>query len=415
MSNKAKTVADEEGVKVALTPRMRFPEFRDAVGWPLKRFEEYAAISKGEQLSASEKDIDALYPHFNGGMVPSSYTHKNNRSANTIIISEGGNSCGFVQFVTVPFWCGGHCYAVTPNSLIVTECLYYALQSKQLQIMALRVGSGLPNIQKSTLEKFPLALPATRSEQQQIADCLSSADELIAAQGRKVDALKAHKKGLMERLFPPKGETQPRFRFPEFRDAKEWSSDALGNIFETSSGGTPDRTKGEYWNGTIPWVTTSLIAFNVITTADEYISDSGLQNSSAKIFPKRTVLMAMYGQGKTRGQVALLGIEAATNQACAAILPRDDIDPRFVFLNLGGRYEELRSLSNSGGQENLSQGLIKGLRFSYPKDSEEQKAIGDCFTFLDDLITAQIEKLDAIKSHKKGLMQKLFPSMDEAL
>jgi type I restriction enzyme S subunit len=121
----------------------------------------------------------------------------------------------------------------------------------------------------------------------------------------------------------------------------------------------------------------------------------------------------MYGQGKTRGQVALLDIKAATNQACAAILPRKGIDPRFVFLNLGSRYEELRGISNDGGQKNLSQGLIQGLQFSYPKDMDEQHKIANCLSSLDDLITAQAQKLETLNIHKKGLMQQLFPSSDE--
>jgi type I restriction enzyme S subunit len=205
----------------------------------------------------------------------------------------------------------------------------------------------------------------------------------------------------------------PKRRFPEFQNAGEWTSDSLGSIFDTSSGGTPDRAKEEYWNGNIPWITTSLVGFNIITEVDEFITDAGLSNSSAKLFPEKTILVAMYGQGKTRGQVAMFGIKAATNQACAAILHRKDIDPRFVFLNLGSRYEEMRRLSNSGGQENLSQGLIQGLQFSYPKDIDEQQRIADCLTSLDDLIAAQTQKLAALKTHKKGLMQQLFPSAQE--
>lgn len=210
MSNKAKAIDMKEDGERTLVPKLRFPEFRDVAGWPEKTFKDFAAINKGEQLSASEKDENAIYPHFNGGMSPSSYTDKTNKEANTIVISEGGNSCGFIQFVNVPFWCGGHCYAVAPVATILTTCLYYALQAKQRQIMALRVGSGLPNIQKSTLEKFCVALPRTLSEQKKIAGCLSSMDELIAAEARKLDALKTHRKGLVQQLFPREGETQPR-------------------------------------------------------------------------------------------------------------------------------------------------------------------------------------------------------------
>ena len=236
MSNKTKTPATKEEATPELVPKLRFPEFREAEAWPSKPFKYFAAIGKGEQLSASEKDDLALYPHYNGGMSPSSYTQKKNREANTIIISEGGNSCGYVQFVTVPFWCGGHCYAVVPSATIVTGCLYYALQAKQREIMALRVGSGLPNIQKTILEKFCLALPKTRPEQQKIAEFLSSVDELMAAQARKVDALKTHKKGLMQQLFPREGETQPRLRFPEFQNAGDWVKKRIDELAHYENG-----------------------------------------------------------------------------------------------------------------------------------------------------------------------------------
>jgi type I restriction enzyme, S subunit len=222
-----------------------------------------------------------------------------------------------------------------------------------------------------------------------------------------------NKKDATTQQLEDKSALTPKLRFPEFRNAGEWITDALGIVFETSSGGTPDRAKEEYWNGNIPWITTSLVDFNIIMQAGEYISDLGLSNSSAKLFPKETILVAMYGQGKTRGKVALLGLQATTNQACAAILPRQDINSRFVFANLSCRYDEMRRLSNTGGQENLSQGLIKELQFSYPKDVNEQRRIADCFTSLDDLIAAQAQKLGDLKTHKKGLMQQLFPREGE--
>ena len=235
---------------------------------------------------------------------------------------------------------------------------------------------------------------------------------MVTAQGRKVEALKAHKRGLMQQLFPREGETRPRLRFPEFRDAPEWRNAPLGELFDTMTGGTPDRARKDYWNGSIPWITTSLVDFNVITKAEEFITEAGLENSSAKVFPKGTVLMALYGQGKTRGKVALLGIEATTNQACAAILPGNKIDPLFTFANLCGRYQEMRALSNAGGQENLSQGLIRDLPLSYPTDPDEQGKIVSCLSSLDAQIAAEFEKLAALKTHKKGLMQQLFPAAE---
>ncbi len=276
-------------------------------------------------------------------------------------------------------------------------------------IEGLRDGKMVSYRQFSDL-RFPLpSVP----EQAKVADCLSSIDELIGAESRKLGALKAYKKGLMQQLFPAEGETVPRLRFPEFREASEWRSGTIGELFEMSSGGTPDRSKKEYWNGVIPWVTTSLVDFSRICKADEYISEEGLKSSSAKTFPAGTVLIAMYGQGKTRGKVSILDCEAATNQACAAVLPEKKVLPDFVFLNLVSRYDEIRALSNSGGQENLSQSLIKDLRFSYPENVAEQARVTGFLSRLNELITAQSQRIDALKAHKKGLMQQLFPVLDE--
>lgn len=272
-------------------------------------------------------------------------------------------------------------------------------------------SNGLLNLSADAFFRIMVPLPEATAEQRKVADCLGSLDDLIAAEGRKLAALRNHKQGLMQQIFPQEGETQPRLRFPEFQDAPGWRVAPLGELFQTTTGGTPDRSRSEYWDGAVPWVTTSIIDFNVIELTKEFISEAGLSNSSSKVFPKRTVLIALYGQGKTRGKVAILGIEAATNQACAAILPSDDIDPRFVFLNLGGRYEEIRAISNSGSQENLSLALVRNLSFAYPEERVEQERIAACLTALDDQIAAQTRKLEALKTHKQGLLQQLFPSI----
>ena len=122
----------------------------------------------------------------------------------------------------------------------------------------------------------------------------------------------------------------------------------------------------------MPWVTTSEIQFNTITDTTEKITEAGLKNSSAKLFPPGTLLMAMYGQGKTRGQVATLGIEAATNQACAAILLHDGHDPGFYFQYLSANYQAIRELGNAGTQQNLSGGILKEVDVPVPPVPEQQ-------------------------------------------
>ena len=198
----------------------------------------------------------------------------------------------------------------------------------------------------------------------------------------------------------------PNRRFPGFDG--EWESKKLGDLANVSSGGTPNRANPLYWNGNIPWISTTLIDFNYIDKSEEYITEEGLKNSSAKLFPIGTLLMAMYGQGKTRGKISILNIEATTNQACGAIITNQEIlNPVFVFQNLSRRYDEIRDLSNQGSQENLSGGIIKGITISFPNLSEQQK-ISSFLTLIDERIHTQNKIIEELKLLKNTLSKKIF-------
>ena len=197
----------------------------------------------------------------------------------------------------------------------------------------------------------------------------------------------------------------PKLRFKEFDG--DWSTNKIEEISIVTSGGTPSRNVSDYWNGDIPWVTTSLVDFNVINEAEEFITQVGLDNSSAKLFHKDTILMAMYGQGITRGKVAILGIDATTNQACAAIKLKNGFETKFIFQNLMNRYEEIRDLSNEGGQKNLSAGIIKEILISFP-EKEEQTKIASFLSAVEEKISQLTQKHELLSQYKQGMMQKLF-------
>ena len=204
-------------------------------------------------------------------------------------------------------------------------------------------------------------------------------------------------------------ENVPVLRFPEFEGG--WETNRIEDVAKVSSGGTPNRSKPDYWNGDIPWITTSLIDFNEIIEAEEFITIEGLNNSSAKMFPKGTILMAMYGQGKTRGKVSVLGIEASTNQACAALQLRNSLTTDFAFNYLAKDYHKIRNIANDGGQQNLSSGLIRSLKISYPSKDEQQK-IASFLTAVDERIQLLQKKKYHLEEYKKGVMQKLFPAKE---
>lgn len=186
-----------------------------------------------------------------------------------------------------------------------------------------------------------------------------------------------------------------------------WKLTTLGDVAQISSGGTPDRSEPSYWGGDIPWVTTGEIQYNTITDTAEKITAAGLKNSAAKLFPAGTLLMAMYGQGKTRGQVARLGIDATTNQACAAIKAGDACDVEYLYQFLASQYGAIRELGNAGTQQNLNAGLIKEITLPLPPKIEQDR-IAQTVLVWDTAIATTERLLANSRRQKSALVQRLL-------
>ena len=183
----------------------------------------------------------------------------------------------------------------------------------------------------------------------------------------------------------------------------------LGDIAKIYSGGTPSRKNPAYWGGNIPWIKTAQIQNSLITEdgVEEWITEQGLKHSSSRIVPKGTILMAMYGQGKTRGQVSILGMDAAINQACAAIQTGKGSNRDFIFQQLLFRYNSIRSLSNTGSQENLNAWLIRSIEVPLPSLSE-QTAIADILSNWDQAIEKTERLITAKQERRTWLTQQLL-------
>jgi type I restriction enzyme, S subunit len=186
-----------------------------------------------------------------------------------------------------------------------------------------------------------------------------------------------------------------------------WDCVAVGELGTVGSGGTPSREVPRFWNGTIPWVTTSQVDFNEINEADQFITADGLRNSAAKLLSAGTLLLALYGQGKTRGKVAILGVEATTNQACASIACNERVLAAYLFHFLASRYDALRNVSNGGSQDNLSGQLVKAFRVALPP-RDEQRAIAVALSDVDALIAALDRLIAKKRDLKQAAMQQLL-------
>lgn len=186
-----------------------------------------------------------------------------------------------------------------------------------------------------------------------------------------------------------------------------WTVKRLGEIATVSAGGTPSRSVRAYWGGEIPWITTSQIDFTTITEGQQFITKLGLQHSAAKVLAPGCLLMALYGQGKTRGKVAILGIEAATNQACAAISAHPGVSPAYLFHYLASRYEAIRGMSNAGNQDNLNGAIVKSVDVALPPLAE-QKSIASALNDADQFLAALDLLIEKKRAMKAGAMQRLL-------
>ena len=187
---------------------------------------------------------------------------------------------------------------------------------------------------------------------------------------------------------------------------QQWGLPQIKDIASISSGSTPNRNNSEYWNGNIAWVTTGELSSGHVNHTSELITVKAVKETKMRIYPQGTLLMAMYGQGKTRGTVAILEIDAAVNQACAAITVKDG-KSKFLFYQLKNSYQDIRKLSNTGNQENLNADIIKTYQVPWAPD-EEQERISTILTTQDKVIELKGKRLAEKQRQKKYLMQQLL-------
>ncbi len=203
-----KIIKEFNALKASVGKRIFSQQFRfkDDCGnefpeWEEICLENVCEIKKGEQLNKEELDEIGLYPCLNGGISPSGFSEKYNTDENTITISEGGNSCGFVNFMTTKFWLGGHCYKILLSRNISLIYFYQLLKFNEQYIMNLRVGSGLPNIQMKSLKRFTIKISSSDYEQTKIANFLLSIDSKIDIESRLLRKLEEQKKFLLQQMF----------------------------------------------------------------------------------------------------------------------------------------------------------------------------------------------------------------------
>lgn len=271
--------------------------------------------------------------------------------------------------------------------LLNTYLLHYMLSDVfQQDILNKSIGTTVQGISGKELHQIKLLLPS-KPEQQKIADCLSSIDNLITAQSKKVEALKKHKNGLMQQLFPQEGEEVPKLRFPEFKNAPKWEEKLLSELLTIGSG----RDYKHLSDGKVPVYGTG----GYMLSVDDYLYDG----ESVCIGRKGTIDKPMFLTGKFWTVDTLFYTHSFKH--CI---------PKYIFYYFGTI--NWYNYNEAGGVPSLSKTTINKISIPVPSkdDLKEQQKIADCLNSIDELITSLAKKVETLKEHKKGLMQKLFPS-----
>jgi type I restriction enzyme S subunit len=329
----------------------------------------------------------------------------------TIIFSFGA-SIGKVGIARVKLCTKQGIAGIVPDPhRINNEFLYYVLlkQSKKIKKIGKGMGSTITEIRPSKLVKlvvFPLPSPL---EQQNIAKILSTVDHAIEKVDEVIAKTERLKKGLMHELLT-KGIGHKEFKETEIgKIPKTWQITTIGEKCEVGTGGTPSRKHHEYFNGRIPWVKSTEVDYNIITKTEEHITELGLQNSNAKVYPAGTLIIAMYGQGVTRGKCAILGIDAAVNQACAAITPKepDCLHIPYLYYWCQFKYEQIRSLAQGANQSNLNLSLIRSIKIALPPVLEQQEIAETLYT-IDEKLEIDKKEKEKLEKIKQSLMDLLL-------
>ncbi|MBC7368415.1 MAG: restriction endonuclease subunit S [Undibacterium sp.] len=401
----------------ALAAKLRFPEFRDGPGWEERRVQDICELNPSHP-GLPEKffyiDLEAVQ---RGHLKARTFVNKSEAPSRAQRLLEVGD---VIFQIVRPYQRNNLFFSLRDSHPFVASTgyaqlrareseafLYHAIHTDEFvsRVMAQCTGSSYPAINSSDLAEIPLATPSL-AEQQKIAECLGSLDELIGAESQKLDALKTHKKGLMQQLLPREGEALPRLRFPEFQSSQEWETKVGGNLF------TNRKEDGE--EGLPIYSVTMNDGMVPRASFDRDFSDieDPAGNKKACRGDIAYNMMRMW-----QGALGVAPGDCMVSPAYIVLKPRRGVCAEF-FAYLFKLPQSLRLLTAT------SRGLTKDrlrlyfddfakMRLRVPEYGEQHR-IATCLTSLDDLIAAQINRLSALQIHKQGLMQQLFPSPADA-
>lgn len=407
-----------------LVPKLRFPEFLKSDDWQNIKIGDITQVSAGGTPESTNPEYwGGEIPWMNSGelnnkriySVSNYITKKGYDESSTKLIPPNcvliglagqGKTRGTAAINYIELCTNQSIGAIHPNrEVFESEFLYQKIDSLYEKLRKLSAGDGgRGGLNLQIIKAIEILLPSLK-EQQKIAACLSSLDEVIKAESQKLDILKDHKKGLLQNMLPQEGETVPKFRFKGFEDSGEWEETTLTQVADYENGKAHEQDiadDGEY-----------------IVVNSKFISQDGevkkFTNTAFCPATKGDVLMVLSDipNGKAIAKCFLVEEDNryTVNQRICRITPRN-LNSKILYYLLN-RNPYFLAFDDGVKQTNLRKEDVLNCPLLIPEDPKEQEKIADTLSSVDDLIKAQIEKVEALQQHKKGLLQGLFPNVNE--
>jgi type I restriction enzyme S subunit len=411
-----------------LIPELRFPEFSFERNWKIEKLSELGELINGLTYSPDDVREEGLLvlrsSNIQNGLIDLNdlvYVRKDIKGANLsepndilICVRNGSKKLiGKNAIIPKDFHFVTHGAFMTVFRAKNSEFVFQLFQTYMYdRLVKADLGATINSINGKNFLKYEFPVPENPKEQRKIADCLSSLDEVIKAQSLKLDLLKDHKNGLLQNLFPQGKETVPKFRFPEFINDAEWVEKTLDEVATFLKGkGISKSDIAE--NGSLPCIRYGELYTHYNETISVIKSYTNLSTNDLVLSKANDVIIP--ASGETQEDIATASCVLADGIALGGDLNiiRTKINGVFLsyFMN-NVKKKEIAQLAQGISVVHLYSNQLKTLKINIPKPREQQK-IASCLSALDELITSQVKKIEHLKQHKKGLMQGLFPKMND--
>ena len=377
---KNKDMEKEHEIKTVV-PALRFPEFREMEGWRHNIVNNLTSVITAPKKITSQEYLNTgYYPiidqsqNYICGWTNDESAVITEASLSQPLIIFGDHTC-ILKKVTFPFAQGADGIKILKTKECINGFFLYQI------LLANPVTQEEYKRHYSILKEKTIYYPIINSgEQQKIADCLSSLDDLIEATNRKIEVLKEHKKGLMQRLFPKEGKNVPELRFPEFQETKGWAKKQIIDLGEVITGNTPSKKEGKYWNGDFAWITAQ-------DFKGKYINDSILKltrfgKNKARVIPQNSVLVTCIA---SIGLNAINKIECSTNQQINTICCNRKYHYEYVYYLITYNVKRLKQLAGQTAVPIITKKNFEEFEVYTVENYDEQQKIADCLSSLDEL------------------------------